>query len=374
MNGVAGKARKPIPAVLARRLFDTSLDLILVTDRRGQFIEVSPSSIAILGYRPEEMIGRVGSEFIFPGDLESTRNEMREARRGRATRSFESRYVHKKGHAVTLIWNGVWSESDQLHFFIGRDVTQEKLVDRMRDEFIATVSHELRTPLTSISGALGLLVGKADAPLSVQAARLLSIAQANSQRLLRLVGSILDMEKSESGKLIFALHRVEIRAAVANAIEMNQGFAESRAVRLRLDAASSVGEIRADPEWLSKIVTNLLSNAIKFSPAGEEVVVALERRGGTIRITVRDHGHGVPKDFRPRIFEKFAQADATDTRRQGGTGLGLSIVKQIVTRLGGEVGFSDAPGGGTIFYVDLPTMGPMEATPDETADARAGAA
>jgi signal transduction histidine kinase len=117
-----------------------------------------------------------------------------------------------------------------------------------------------------------------------------------------------------------------------------------------------------------------LSNAIKFSPAGEEVVVALERRGGTIRITVRDHGHGVPKDFRPRIFEKFAQADATDTRQQGGTGLGLSIVKQIVTRLGGEVGFSDAPGGGTIFYVDLPTMGPMEATPDETADARAGAA
>jgi signal transduction histidine kinase len=330
--------------------------------------------MAILGYRPEEMIGRIGIEFIFPGDLDSTRNEMREARRGRATRSFESRYVHKKGHAVTLIWNGVWSESEQLHFFIGRDVTQEKLVERMRDEFIATVSHELRTPLTSISGALGLLAAKADASLPVQAARLLSIAQANSQRLLRLVGSILDMEKSESGKLIFAIHRVEIRAAVANAIEMNQGFAESRAVRLRLDPASTAGEIRADPEWLTKIVTNLLSNAIKFSPAGEEVVVAVERRGAAIRITVRDHGHGVPNDFRPRMFEKFAQADATDTRQQGGTGLGLSIVKQIVTRLGGEVGFSDAPGGGAIFHVDLPTMGPMEAAPDDTNELRAGAA
>jgi PAS domain S-box-containing protein len=365
MNSVAGKARKPISAVLARRLFDTSLDLILVTDRRGQFIEVSPSAMPILGYRPEEMIGRVGIEFIHSDDLESTRNEMREARRGRATRSFESRYVHKKGHAVTLVWNGVWSESEQLHFFIGRDVTKEKLVERMRDEFIATVSHELRTPLTSISGALGLLAAKADASLPVQAARLLSIAQSNSQRLLRLVGSILDMEKSESGKLIFALHRVEIKAAVANAIEMNQGFAESRAVRLRLDPASIGGEIRADPEWLTKIVTNLLSNAIKFSPAGEEVVVAVERRGETIRITVRDHGHGVPNDFKPRMFEKFAQADATDTRQQGGTGLGLSIVKQIVTRLGGEIGFSDAPGGGAIFQVDLPVSGTMAAEKDE---------
>jgi signal transduction histidine kinase len=89
---------------------------------------------------------------------------------------------------------------------------------------------------------------------------------------------------------------------------------------------------------------------------------------------VRDHGRGVPNDFKPRLFEKFAQADATDTRQQGGTGLGLSIVKQIVTRLGGEVGFSDAPGSGTIFFVDLPTMGPMEAMPDDTNDVRAGAA
>jgi|SRR5665213_4555823 len=96
MHSAAGKARKPISTAPARRLFDTSLDLILVTDRSGQFIEVSPSAIAILGYRTEEMIGRVGIEFIFPDDLESTRNEMREARRGRATRSFESRYVYKK--------------------------------------------------------------------------------------------------------------------------------------------------------------------------------------------------------------------------------------------------------------------------------------
>jgi signal transduction histidine kinase len=170
------------------------------------------------------------------------------------------------------------------------------------------------------------------------------------------VGSILDIEKCESGKAIFALHNVEIRSVVTHAIELSQGFAESRGVRMRLDPASVTGEIHADPDWLIKVVTNLLSNAIKFSPAGGEVVVALDHRVGAIRISVRDHGPGIPEDFKPRVFEKFAQADATDARQQGGTGLGLSIVKQIVTQLGGKVDFADAPGGGTIFYVELPVL------------------
>jgi len=111
---------------LLRGIFETSLDLILVTDRRGQFIRVSPSTENILGYRPDEMVGHIGIDFIHPGDLESTRNEMRLARRGRETRNFDSRYVHKDGRTVTLTWTGIWSESAQLHFFIGRDVTEQK--------------------------------------------------------------------------------------------------------------------------------------------------------------------------------------------------------------------------------------------------------
>src|ERR1700738_3028452 len=110
----------------------------------------------------------------------------------------------------------------------------------------------------------------------------------------------------------------------------------------------------ADPDRLAQVITNLLSNAIKFSPAGGEVLVAVEKNANDVRITVRDHGAGVPDDFKLHIFEKCAQADATSTRQKGETGLGLSIVKQIVERLGGNVGFEDAPGGGAIFYVELP--------------------
>jgi PAS domain S-box-containing protein len=245
------------------------------------------------------------------------------------------------------------------------DITERLRLEQLKDEFVATVSHELRTPLTSISGALGLLIDDRGKTLPVPTMRLLTIAHNNSQRLVRLVNSILDMEKIESGKVIFVLKQVEVRAVVEQAIEANRGFAENYGVRIRLNSAAAAAEIRVDPDWLVQVVTNLLSNAIKFSPWDAEVLVAIENRNGKVRISVRDHGHGVPEDFKGRIFQKFAQANASDARREGGTGLGLSIVKQIVTRLGGEVGFDDAPGGGAIFHVELPSLEPEFATASE---------
>jgi signal transduction histidine kinase len=216
------------------------------------------------------------------------------------------------------------------------------------------MSHELRTPLTSISAALGLLFANADVTLPPPALRLLTIAHSNCQRLLRLVSGVLDLDQAESGKVVFVLKRIKIRTLVEQAIESNRGSAEDVGVRIGLNAMSDAGEMRGDPDWLLKAVNNLLSNAIKFSPPSSEVLVGVERRGSNIRVSVRDHGSGIPEEFKSRVFEKFAQADNLDTRTKGGAGLGLSIVKQIVMRLGGEVGFADAPGGGAIFHFEFP--------------------
>jgi PAS domain S-box-containing protein len=234
------------------------------------------------------------------------------------------------------------------------DVTERKRAERLKDEFVATVSHELRTPLTSIAGALGLLIGQWTKDMPESAARLLTIAHANSLRLGRLINDILDIEKIEAGHVLFNLRRVEVRTLVAQVIEDIRGYADNYGVRVEFDAESEDAETNADPDRLSQAVANLLSNAIKFSPTGGDVRVAVENNGDDLRITVRDHGPGIPDDFKPHIFEKFAQADATDSRQKGGTGLGLSIVKEIVGRLGGKVGFQDAAGGGAIFYIDLP--------------------
>ena len=231
---------------------------------------------------------------------------------------------------------------------------ERKRLDWLKDEFVSSVSHELRTPLTSISGSLGLLMGNAAGSLPEPALRLLQIAHANSQRLVRLVNDILDIEKMESGRVVFNFRRVDLKSLVEEVVEANRGFADGNGVRIRLESAHAAGDVRTDSDRLSQVVTNLLSNAIKFSPPDQEVVVTIEKEAGVVRMSVRDHGPGIPAEFEPHVFERFAQADASNARQKGGTGLGLSIVKQIVDRLGGNVGFAGAPGGGTIFHVELP--------------------
>jgi PAS domain S-box-containing protein len=250
------------------------------------------------------------------------------------------------------------------------DISQRKQMERLKEEFVSTVSHELRTPLTSISGSLGLLVTRCALPDS--AARLLAIAHTNCQRLVRLINDILDIEKIESGRVIFNLVRVDLKPLLRQTMEDNRGFAEGYGVQVELDPASMDAVVNVDPDRLAQVVTNLLSNAIKFSPASGRVMLGVLTQGNMVRITVRDHGPGIPEGFKPHIFGKFAQADGTISRQKGGTGLGLSIVKQIVERLGGSVGFEDAAGGGTVFYVDLPPWTPAaggEIDVDAPADA-----
>jgi signal transduction histidine kinase len=239
-----------------------------------------------------------------------------------------------------------------------RYAIERKRLESLKDEFVSTVSHELRTPLTSISGSLGLLMSDAAGKLPRPAMRLVGIAHTNCQRLVRLVNDILDIERVQSGGPLFEFKQVALRPLIEDVIEANRGFAEGYGVKIKLAACATDADARVDPDRLTQAITNLLSNAIRFSPPGQEVTVSIEKAVGSVWISVRDHGPGIPDDFKPRIFERFAQADATDTRQKGGTGLGLSIVKQVVERLGGEVGFGDAPGGGAIFYIALPFLPP----------------
>jgi signal transduction histidine kinase len=188
--------------------------------------------------------------------------------------------------------------------------------------------------------------------------RLLTIAHKNSERLVRLINDILDIEKIESGKVAFEIERLDVRDLVEQAIEANRAFAESFGVQIRLVAPAAPLAVRADADRLVQVVTNLLSNAAKFSPWGGDVTVTIAPATEMVRISVRDHGPGIPQDFKPRVFEKFTQADVADARQKGGTGLGLNIVRQIAIRLGGEVGFEDAIGGGTVFTVTVPRWNP----------------
>jgi signal transduction histidine kinase len=235
-----------------------------------------------------------------------------------------------------------------------QDRTEQHRHEQMKKEFIATVSHELRTPLTAIAGSIALIASGTAGALPDAVVRLLKITSANCQRLICLVNEILDFAKIESGTVIFDLKPVDIRALVEQEIDGIRGFAAPYGVRVRSDRGAVHSVVQADADLLAQVLNNLLSNAIKYSPRGAEVVVGVENRHGMVRLSVRDHGPGIPDEYRERVFERFVQVDAKDARQRGGAGLGLSIVKEIVGRLNGEVGFEPAPGGGTVFYVTFP--------------------
>lgn len=215
--------------------------------------------------------------------------------------------------------------------------------------------------MTSIASSLGLLLAGSADNLPQPAVHLLRIAHANCQRLVRMVNDILDSKKLDSGQMAFRIRRCDACALLEKAIEANSGLATACGVGIRLETAPALIEIEVDPDRFIQVITNLLSNALKFSTPGENVAVAMETRGKDVRIAVRDRGPGIPAKFKPRVFEAFTQADAPARRRAGGSGLGLNIAREMVARMHGRIGFADAPGGGTVFYVDFPSAEPAGA-------------
>ncbi|MGK7903357.1 MAG: PAS domain S-box protein [Hormoscilla sp.] len=234
------------------------------------------------------------------------------------------------------------------------DITERQKIGRMKNEFVSMVSHELRTPLTSIRGSLSLIVGGVAGEIPPQVKALVEIGYKNSERLVLLINDILDIEKIESGKMDFKIEPVQLIPLVQQAIEANIAYGEQFDVKFKLHNELNNVWVKVDSDRLMQVLTNLLSNAAKFSPQGETVAIAVTLDDRNIRVEVRDRGPGISEEFRPKIFQKFAQADSSDTRQKGGTGLGLSISKAIIEKLGGQIGFESDRGAGTTFYFILP--------------------
>lgn len=229
---------------------------------------------------------------------------------------------------------------------------QEK-IGKLKNEFISTVSHELRTPLTSIHGSLGLMLGGAVGDLSQDVIKLVNIAYNNTDRLVRLINNILDIEKIESGKMEFNFEPTIVQLLLEQALEANQEYAKSFGSTLKLGKALKEVWVHVDNDRIIQVLTNLLSNAAKFSPSNTEVKLSAERIDGYIRFSVQDHGPGLPEEFQEHIFEKFSRADNTESKKAGGTGLGLSISKAIIEKHNGSIGFTTEISKGTTFYFDI---------------------
>jgi len=354
---VSGRAEQIRQQVRQRTLelsaiLDHAAESILIFDDQARVEQANPATATLFGLRPEQLPGlRLGERL--PNLLDPAWAPQA-AERGRP---LELLGRHADGRQLELeISLSRYQLGEQLHYVgVLRDISPRKQIERLKSEFVSTVSHELRTPLTSIKGSLGLLLGGVAGPLPEQASQLVQIAQSNSERLISLVNDILDIEKLESGRAGLHLEPLDLRQQLQQALAHNQGYADSFAIRLELDVQGLPAHCRvqADALRLQQVLSNLISNAVKFSPASQTVRLSASLDQQQALISVSDQGAGIDPAFHPRIFQRFAQADGSDSRRQSGTGLGLSICKALVERMHGHIGFNSS-GSGTRFYFSLP--------------------
>ncbi len=230
-------------------------------------------------------------------------------------------------------------------------LSRRKELDGIKDEFISTVSHELRTPLTSIHGALGLLASGVAGQVDAKAQNLLRIASTNTDRLVRLINDILDLQRMDSGQAPLQLRPCSLPEMVAQAADTMRSMAEAAGVHLHVAAETEEAGLafEGDPDRVQQVLCNLLSNAIKFSPRGGGVYVGGSAHDGSLLLSVEDRGRGVPVEKLESIFHRFEQVEAADSRQKGGTGLGLAICRAIVAQHGGSVWAerNDSDGSGT---------------------------
>jgi signal transduction histidine kinase/CheY-like chemotaxis protein len=212
-------------------------------------------------------------------------------------------------------------------------------LDHAKDEFISTVSHELRTPLTSIRGALGLLSSGLLGNVDARAQNLLRIASTNTERLIRLINDILDLERMESGRAPVNMRRCSIYDLAREAVDTMTALADAASIRLELNsyAAHDANYFDADPDRILQVLTNLLSNAIKFSPANSTVSLQIDANIEALYVKVIDRGRGIPVDKLESIFDRFQQVESSDSSKKGGTGLGLAICRSIIQQHGGMI-------------------------------------
>lgn len=329
--------------------------LIALDDR---WLKVNPMLCAMLGYAEAELLSMQASALVHADDrnLLQQRAEQVLSQRNDAAQA-ELRYQCSGGRMAwgRLSLSLVRDDHDQPLYYVAQiqDVTEQQAVDQMKNEFIAIVSHELRTPLTAIKGFLGLLHTGIYDSKPEKARRMVELALSNSDRLVRLVNDILDLERLSSGKVQLVLEACQADELVQRAVEGVQSIADEAQVTL-LVLRSSV-QLWADPDAIMQTLTNLLSNAIKFSPAQATVTIAVSPQSSSVLFQVQDQGRGIPADKLKTIFGRFQQVDVSDARQRGGTGLGLAICQSIVQQHNGSIWVESELGQGSTFSFTVPT-------------------
>jgi PAS domain S-box-containing protein len=346
-------------------IVESSDDIIASKTLDGVITSWNRGAERILGYRADEVIGRHVSMLMPPDLIEDMPRILNKIRRGEKVDHYQTRRRRKDGTLieVSLTVSPIRDSSGRVigASKIGRDITQEKLIeserqeaDRRKDEFLAMLAHELRNPLAAINGA-ALLFGKLESEEELEWAKDVVIRQV--KHLARLIDDLLDVSRISRGKIALRKEPIDLSPVIASAVEAVRPLMEERKHELSVLLANGGLRVEADPLRLEQILVNLLTNAAKYTDAGGRISLAARPEGADVVIQVRDTGVGIAPELMPRIFDLFAQGDRTMARSEGGLGIGLTLVQKLAEMHGGGVtAASEGPGKGSEFTVRLPAL------------------
>jgi PAS domain S-box-containing protein len=333
----------------AARILSQVRDGVVLVDDDGVVRSWNQGAEKITGISEEEVRGRPVANAV-PG-FAALAAEVPVAKQPDDATQAVTAPLRLKQREVWLSISGVGSDDGTVYAF--RDLTDQRRLERMRDEFVATVSHELRTPLASIYGAALTLRSRAEGD-DLQR-QLVSIVAGESERLAHIVEEILLASQLTSGELALRLERVDAERLARRAVEAARPRLPEN-VSLELETPDGLPAVSADEQKARQVLTNLIDNAVKYSPGGGRIGLRLERENGYVTIAVSDEGLGIPASEQERIFQKFYRLDPDMARGIGGTGLGLYICRELAERMGGNVKVRSEPGAGSTFFFELPVF------------------
>jgi len=335
-----------------RAVIDNALDIICSFDLSYKFVTINNACKQIWGYEPSQLLGTglqkllSAEDFARIGDFF---NDLKEKGNG----SFECKVKKLDGTLVEMLWTVQFSHLEGLFFSVARDVSAEREVARMKQQFLAMVSHDLRTPLNSVLNLLTLVGEGTYGELDGTGKKRITAAEEDVQRLVKLINELLQLERLEAGKLQLAMSEVYVEDLVRRALNSVRATAEEKLIRF--DTSIDEQKVAADPDKIIQVLVNLVSNAIKASDSAQTIRIEGKRSGSMVTVVVEDHGCGIPKDKQRTIFEPFEQLSQNGSKE--GFGLGLAICRRIIEGHNGEMKLESEPGQGSKFMFTLPRVG-----------------
>jgi PAS domain S-box-containing protein len=341
-------------------MFTGMLDGMVTIDINGTITEFNPAAENMFGYTTNEVLGK-NVKMLLPEEARVEFDNFIDVYKKTdhsdiigSTNKIVGCRKNGELFPVELSVNDV-KYHDEVEFIgVVRDITDRTQVEKMKNEFISTVSHEMRTPLTSIRGSLGLIAGGAMGELGPDIKNLIEISINNTERLIRMINDILDIDRIESGNIQLQFDDLFLKDVALESINNIEGLANEKNITIDFHSVCDDCKIHADKDRIIQAIVNILSNAIKFSGENDTVLVILDCNDDYCNLSIKDTGIGISENHHEAIFDKFTQVDSSDTREIGGSGLGLSIVKSIISAHHGSVELESQQGTGSTFIIHMP--------------------